>query len=140
MHGKALKKEVREVLESLSLYKMRHKPVRAFSGGMKRRLSVGMCTFIRFSDEIDILSCCALIAAALMGDPKLILLDEPSTGLDPKSKRALWSAISSRKKQSAVILTTHSMEEAEALCNRIVRFSIGMISIKLLTLPLNSCR
>ena len=81
-----------------------------------------------------------------MGDPKLILLDEPSTyahpsptgaatvtdlnillfaqhrGLDPKSKRALWSAISARKKQSALILTTHSMEEAEALCNRIVRF------------------
>lgn len=44
MHGKALKKEVREVLESLNLYKVRNKPLRAFSGGMKRRLSVGMCT------------------------------------------------------------------------------------------------
>ena len=44
MHGKALKKEVREVLESFNLYKVRNKPVRAFSGGMKRRLSVGMCT------------------------------------------------------------------------------------------------
>lgn len=56
-----------------------------------------------------------------MGDPKLILLDEPSTGLDPKSKRGLWSAISARKKNASLILTTHSMEEAEALCNRIVR-------------------
>lgn len=106
MHGKALKKEVREVLESLNLYKVRNKPLRAFSGGMKRRLSVGM---------------------SLMGDPKLILLDEPSTGLDPKSKRALWSAISARKKQSALILTTHSMEEAEALCNRIVIMAEGRV-------------
>jgi len=106
MHGKQLKKEVDEVLQSLNLYKVRHKPVRAFSGGMKRRLSV---------------------ALSLMGKPKLILLDEPSTGLDPKSKRSLWAAISSRKRNASLILTTHSMEEAEALCNRIIIMAEGRV-------------
>lgn len=60
-------------------------------------------------------------AVALMGWPKLVLLDEPSTGLDPSSKRFLWDTIQaafSGKKRSA-ILTTHYMEEADALCSRI---------------------
>jgi len=60
---------------------------------------------------------------ALIGDPQLVLLDEPSAGMDPKARRFMWSVIqeiSMARKQAAVILTTHSMEECEALCNRAV--------------------
>lgn len=70
------------------------------SGGNKRKLSVAM---------------------ALIGNPPIVFLDEPSTGVDPKAKRFMWtivSKISTQRKKSAVIITTHSMEEAEALCTK----------------------
>ena len=70
------------------------------SGGNRRKLSVAM---------------------ALIGNPPLIFLDEPSTGVDPQAKRFMWnivSKISTLRKKSAVIITTHSMEEAEALCTK----------------------
>lgn len=70
------------------------------SGGNKRKLSVAM---------------------AVIGNPPLIFLDEPSTGVDPQAKRFMWdivSKISTQRKKSAVIITTHSMEEAEALCSK----------------------
>jgi ATP-binding cassette, subfamily A (ABC1), member 3 len=58
---------------------------------------------------------------ALIGNPPIIFLDEPSTGVDPKAKRFMWSIvskISTQRKKSSVIITTHSMEEAEALCTK----------------------
>jgi len=57
----------------------------------------------------------------MMGNPKVVLLDEPSTGMDPQSKRIFWDAISHSIEGSGrgAILTTHYMEEADALCNRI---------------------
>lgn len=70
------------------------------SGGNKRKLSVAM---------------------AMLGNPPLVFLDEPSTGVDPQAKRFMWnivSKISTLRKKSAVIITTHSMEEAEALCTK----------------------
>jgi ATP-binding cassette subfamily A (ABC1) protein 1 len=79
-----------------------HKLAGTLSGGNKRKLCVAM---------------------ALIGDPQLVLLDEPSAGMDPKARRFMWSVIqeiSMARKQAAVILTTHSMEECEALCNRAV--------------------
>lgn len=76
------------------------------SGGMKRRLSV---------------------AIALLGEPQAVYLDEPSTGLDPYSRRLLWNVIKEAKKSSAIVLTTHSMEEAEALCDRIGIFVNGQL-------------
>ncbi|OXA58482.1 ATP-binding cassette sub-family A member 3 [Folsomia candida] len=70
-----------------------------YSGGMKRRLSAAM---------------------ALIGDPPLILLDEPTTGVDPVSRRKFWKIISSLKDQGrSIILTSHSMEECEHLCDRL---------------------
>ena len=71
------------------------------SGGNKRKLSVAM---------------------AMIGNPNIIFLDEPSTGMDPKARRFMWkiiSRIASEKKQSTIILTTHSMEEAEALSTKL---------------------
>ncbi|XP_057526863.1 ABC transporter A family member 2-like [Amaranthus tricolor] len=70
----------------------------SYSGGMKRRLSV---------------------AIALIGDPKLIILDEPTTGMDPISRRHVWDIIENAKQGRAIILTTHSMEEADILSDRI---------------------
>ncbi|EFC44376.1 predicted protein, partial [Naegleria gruberi] len=76
----------------------------SLSGGMKRRLS---------------------IAISLVGDPNVILLDEPTTGLDPLSKRHLWDIILAQKKNRTIILTTHSMEEADVLCDRITIMNKG---------------
>ena len=59
---------------------------------------------------------------AMIGNPPLVFLDEPSTGVDPQAKRFMWnivSKISTLRKKSAVIITTHSMEEAEALCTKL---------------------
>lgn len=57
----------------------------------------------------------------MLGNPKVIFLDEPSTGMDPEARRFMWNVIdrvSTKTKKSSVVLTTHSMEEAEALCTR----------------------
>ncbi|CAL5441474.1 unnamed protein product [Camellia sinensis] len=70
----------------------------SYSGGMKRRLSV---------------------AIALIGDSKLVILDEPTTGMDPITRRHVWDIIENAKKGRAIILTTHSMEEADILSDRI---------------------
>ena len=72
--------------------------VRTYSGGMKRRLSILLST---------------------IGRQNIIFLDEPTTGLDPVNKRFIWTLIQKIKKQKAVILTTHSMEEADFLSDRI---------------------
>lgn len=60
------------------------------------------------------------VAIALLGNPSVILLDEPSAGMDPESRRFMWSVVGriAQKKSSAVVLTTHSMEEAEALSTK----------------------
>lgn len=76
----------------------------SFSGGMKRRLSV---------------------AVALLGDPKLVFLDEPTTGMDPVSRRQVWDIIERAKQGRAIILTTHSMEEADILGDRIAIMARG---------------
>ncbi|KAM7269434.1 hypothetical protein ACFE04_024931 [Oxalis oulophora] len=70
----------------------------SYSGGMKRRLSV---------------------AISLIGDPKLIIMDEPTTGMDPITRRHVWDIIEEAKKGRAIVLTTHSMEEADVLSDRI---------------------
>ncbi len=77
------------------------------SGGNKRKLSVAM---------------------AMIGNPPIVILDEPSTGVDPKAKRFMWSIvskISTQRKKSSVIITTHSMEEAEALCTKMAIMVAG---------------
>jgi ATP-binding cassette subfamily A (ABC1) protein 3 len=88
------------LLRKLHLEQFEHKLAGTLSGGNKRKLSV---------------------AIALLGDPKVVFLDEPSTGMDPASRRLMWDVIldvSVRSKQSTVVLTTHSMDECEALCSK----------------------
>ena len=68
------------------------------------------------------------VAIALLGDPDVVFLDEPSSGLDPGSRRALWDAISeSTARGITIMLTTHAMEEAESLCDRIGIFAAGSL-------------
>jgi lipooligosaccharide transport system ATP-binding protein len=81
--------------------------IHSLSGGMKRRL---------------------LISRALMGDPELIVLDEPTTGLDPQARLAVWNALDRlRRRGVTLLLTTHYMEEAERLCDRLVIMDEGRI-------------
>jgi len=67
------------------------------------------------------------VAISLVSEPKLIYLDEPSTGLDPENRRQLWDILSACKGKRAIVLTTHSMEEADVLCNRIGIVSDGIL-------------
>ncbi|RKP06539.1 P-loop containing nucleoside triphosphate hydrolase protein, partial [Thamnocephalis sphaerospora] len=89
---------VTEAIEHVALQKFRTRLSKGLSGGEKRRLS---------------------IAISLIGNPGVVFLDEPTTGLDPEVKRVIWNIIDRAKQGRTVILTTHSMEEAEVLCSRI---------------------
>jgi ATP-binding cassette subfamily A (ABC1) protein 3 len=88
---------VEKLLEFLLLSTHAEKTCENLSGGNKRKLSLGI---------------------ALIGDPTVLLIDESSSGLDPVAKRRMWSLISRAAKNRSIILTTHQMEEAEALCTR----------------------
>ncbi|XP_051194420.1 ABC transporter A family member 8 isoform X1 [Lolium perenne] len=100
LKGTQLAQAIKQSLKSVRLFEggVADKLVAKYSGGMKRRLSV---------------------AISLIGDPKVVYMDEPSSGLDPASRKDLWNAVKSAKQDRAIILTTHSMEEAEVLCDRI---------------------
>ncbi|OUM64361.1 hypothetical protein PIROE2DRAFT_8830 [Piromyces sp. E2] len=93
-------------LSSVGLVDFRNNLVKGLSGGEKRRLS---------------------IAIALVGDPKIVFLDEPTTGLDPDVRRLIWDILNEISQDKTIILTTHSMEEAEVLCNRIAIMSHGTL-------------
>jgi len=95
---------VDKALFDVNLKQFENRPSSKLSGGMRRRLSTAM---------------------SLIGTPQVVYLDEPSTGLDPASKRALWKVIAQAKGNKSLVLTTHSMEEAEALCDRIGIMALG---------------
>jgi ABC-2 type transport system ATP-binding protein len=98
---------VNELLELLALQESRKILVKNLSGGQQQRLSVAM---------------------ALVNDPELAFLDEPTTGLDPQARRGLWSVIENmRSKGKTIFLTTHYMEEAERLCERVAIIDHGKI-------------
>ena len=96
-----IKNIIEALIEEMNLSKFKNKVSGTLSGGNKRKLSV---------------------AIALICNPPIILLDEPSTGMDPEARRYMWGVIhrvSLNQKKSTIIMTTHSMEEAETLCKRI---------------------
>jgi lipooligosaccharide transport system ATP-binding protein len=96
-----------ELLKFFSLEEKRDASIYELSGGMKRRL---------------------IIARALINQPKILLLDEPTTGLDPQGRHLVWDEIRALRKQGVtIILTTHYMEEAEALCDRVFVVDNGKI-------------
>jgi ABC-type multidrug transport system ATPase subunit len=67
------------------------------------------------------------VAISIVADPKIIFFDEPSTGLDPENRRQLWDILAKLKGKKAMLLTTHSMEEADVLCNRIAIVNNGIL-------------
>jgi ABC-2 type transport system ATP-binding protein len=96
-----------ELLESLGIKEVEHSAFRKLSGGQKQRLS---------------------IALALVGNPKLAILDELTTGLDPEARRETWSLIERmRDRGVTVILVTHFMDEAERLCDRLALINHGTV-------------
>lgn len=104
---KLLKKHIEEQLNAVELYERRKDKVKTFSGGMKRRLNM---------------------IASLLHDPKVLLCDEPTVGVDPQSRNAIFEFLTSLNKQGkTIIYTTHYMEEAERLCTRIGIIDHGKI-------------
>jgi len=96
-----------ELLAHMSLDHKRDAQIRALSGGMKRRLA-----FVR----------------ALLSDPELLILDEPTTGLDPTVRHLLWDKVLSyRQAGKTVLVTTHYMHEAELLCDRVIILNHGAV-------------
>jgi ABC-type multidrug transport system ATPase subunit len=103
-----LKQRVEETIEEFSLGDMRRKVVRSLSGGMMRR---------------------ALIARTLMPKPELLLLDEPTVGLDPDVRHEIWEIIRSLSRAGkTIVLTTHYMDEAEKLCEQIAILKAGRLA------------
>ena len=95
------------LLERFGIADKAHEQVEALSGGMKRRLQV---------------------ARALISRPRVLVLDEPTTGLDPEIRRAVWDIVAEeRGKGAAILLCTHNMEEAERLCDRVAILSRGKL-------------
>src|SRR5579883_1381058 len=106
--GEKRRRIIRELLEAVQLSDWAQKPVRTFSGGMRRRLE---------------------IARGLIHEPKIFFLDEPTTGLDPVSRVAVWEMIDrlKRERDLTVLVTTHYMDEADKLCNRVAIVDHGKL-------------
>jgi ABC-2 type transport system ATP-binding protein len=100
-------RSIDELIETLDLRAERDKHYSKLSGGQKQRVALG---------------------AALVGDPELLFLDEPTTGLDPRARQSLWKIVERfRERGRTVLITTHYMEEAAALCDRIAIMDQGKI-------------
>jgi ABC-2 type transport system ATP-binding protein len=95
-----------DLLEMMGLAERSRERVKKYSGGMKRRLSIAM---------------------ALVSEPEVLFLDEPTLGLDPQSRRAIWGHIEELKGLKTILLTTHYLEEADALADRIAIIDEGRI-------------
>ena len=99
LSGKTLKERVEEVLEQTGMTEKANKRVKTYSGGMKRRINIGV---------------------GLLHRPKLLFMDEPTVGIDPQSRRAILDSVKALNQQGMTVLyTTHYMEEAQELSNRV---------------------
>ncbi|KAL3877830.1 hypothetical protein ACJMK2_035474 [Sinanodonta woodiana] len=104
--GTAVKDEIKQLLQDVDLWNVRHAIVKHLSGGMKRRLCV---------------------ALAFVGGSEVVILDEPTSGIDPNGRRAIWNLIINRKKGCAILLSTHHLDEADVLGDRIILMHKGKI-------------
>lgn len=101
-----LESEVKKTLKDCDLFEMADQRVKYLSGGQKRKLSVGI---------------------AIIGDPKIVILDEPTAGVDPYSRRSLWGILQTRKQGKVILITTHFMDEADILADRKAVISRGRL-------------
>jgi len=108
MSGQELRNRVNELLELVGITDAADRVVRGYSGGMKRRLDV---------------------ALGLVHRPRVVFLDEPTTGLDPEARAAMWEELGRIARQEAltILLTTHYLEEADRLANRLAIVSRGVV-------------
>ena len=107
MPRKQIKERTEELLEFCDLLKFRKRTVRKLSGGMKRKL---------------------MVCRALLTDPEILLLDEPTAGMDALSRRQMWNLLRKlNEKNLTILLTTHYMEEAQNLCNRVALMDHGKL-------------
>jgi lipooligosaccharide transport system ATP-binding protein len=103
------KKRIGEVLGFVELREHANRPIQKLSGGMRRRL---------------------LLARALVNKPKILLLDEPTAGLDPQSRLAFWELLRGLQEEGvSIVITTHSMDEAQRLCKRVAIVDYGEIKV-----------
>ncbi len=103
-------KRIEELLDFMQLQDKKHFMSESLSGGMKRRL---------------------VLARALLNNPRLIVLDEPTVGLDPQARHLIWDKLRSLKKRGVtIVLTTHYLDEAEKLCDRLVVMDYGKIVVE----------
>src|ERR1051326_5545876 len=102
------RRAIQELLKAVDLEQWASKPVKMFSGGMRRRLE---------------------IARGLVHEPKIFFLDEPTTGLDPASRTAVWEMLTrlKRERDLTILITTHYMDEADKLCDRIAIIDHGKV-------------
>jgi len=107
--GEKRRRTIKELLRAVDLEQWADKPVKMFSGGMRRRLE---------------------IARGLVHEPKIFFLDEPTTGLDPVSRVAVWEMLAKLKRERdlTIIVTTHYMDEADKLCDRIAIIDHGKMA------------
>jgi ABC-2 type transport system ATP-binding protein len=103
-----VRKRSQELLEMMGLLNRAKERVKRYSGGMKRRLSIAM---------------------ALVSDPQVLFLDEPTLGLDPQSRAGVWEHINQAKGSKTVMLTTHYLEEADSLADRIAIMDEGKVVV-----------
>lgn len=110
LKGEALKKRVNELLEWMELSDRKNEKLKTYSGGMKRRIN---------------------IAAALLHDPQLLVMDEPTVGIDPQSRNKIYDILTELHRRGKTILyTTHYMQEAENMCDRIGIIDKGKLIIE----------
>ncbi|XP_001496596.3 ATP-binding cassette sub-family A member 13 [Equus caballus] len=103
---KELRQQVHKTLQDVELTQHQHKQTRALSGGMKRKLSIGM---------------------AFIGKSRTVVLDEPTSGVDPCSRRSIWDILLKYREGRTVIFTTHHLDEAEALSDRVAVLQQGRL-------------
>lgn len=110
LRGKKLKEEINKALEFTGLLDVKNKCAKEFSGGMLRRLN---------------------IACAIIHKPKILIMDEPTVGIDPQSRNHIMDAVKElNKKGVTIVYTTHYMEEVEALCSKIAIIDNGKIIVE----------
>lgn len=106
---KVIKEKSDELLEFVGLSEYRHRVVRYLSGGMKRKL---------------------MICRALMTDPEILLLDEPTAGMDAISRRQMWGLLRQlHARKITILLTTHYIDEAQSLCDRVALINRGKFDV-----------
>ncbi len=107
IRGRALDRRIEELLAFAALTEKARATIPTLSGGMRRRLS---------------------LVRSLLNDPELLILDEPTTGLDPQARQMMWQRLRALKRQGlTLLLTTHYMEEAQRLCDRVIIMDRGRI-------------